>query len=260
MDIRAYNRNAWNGYVKSGNRWTVPVSPQEINSAKEGKWEIYLTPNISVPQEWFPKVAGSDVLCLASGGGQQGPLMSAAGAHVTVLDNSPSQLQQDQYVAKRENLALKTVEGDMADLSVFSDHSFDLIIHPISNVFAPNLHPVWNEAFRVLRAGGVLLAGFMNPVLYLFDDERYEKSGKFEVVYSIPYSDLNSPDEAARQRRMEEGQAMEFGHTLEDQIGGQLKAGFVLTGFYEDSDPDIPLSKYIPVCIATRAVKPEKDL
>jgi SAM-dependent methyltransferase len=255
MDIRAYNRNAWNHYVKSGNRWTIPVSPQEIAEAKKGKWEIYLTPTKAVPQEWFPKVAGSDVLCLASGGGQQGPLMSAVGAQVTVLDNSPSQLQQDQYVANRENLPLKTVEGDMADLNMFSDHSFDLIINPVSNVFAPSLHPIWKEAFRVLRPGGVLLAGFMNPVLYLFDDERFKKSGEFEVVYSIPYSDLSSPDAEARQRLIREGQALEFSHTLEDQIGGQLKAGFVLTGFYEDSDPEIPLSKYIPVFIATRAMK-----
>jgi SAM-dependent methyltransferase len=236
MDIRAHNRNAWNGYVKSGNRWTVPVSAQDIAEAKKGNWKIYLTPNIAVPQEWFPKIAGSDVLCLASGGGQQGPLMSAAGAHVTVLDNSPSQLQQDRYVAKRENLPLRTVE------------------------VVPNPHPVWQEAFRVLRPGGVLLSGFMNPVLYLFDDERYEKIGKFEVVYSIPYSDLSSQDEAIRKRRIEEGQALEFGHTLEDQIGGQLEAGFVLTGFYEDRDPDIPLSKYTPVCIATRALKPTDNL
>jgi len=30
--------------------------------------------------------------CLASGGGQQGPVLAAAGAHVTVFDNSPRQL------------------------------------------------------------------------------------------------------------------------------------------------------------------------
>jgi 2-polyprenyl-3-methyl-5-hydroxy-6-metoxy-1,4-benzoquinol methylase len=70
------------------------------------------------------------VLCLASGGGQQGPILAAAGARVTVFDNSPQQLAQDRFVARREGLTLETVEGDMRDLSVFADVSFDLIVHP----------------------------------------------------------------------------------------------------------------------------------
>jgi hypothetical protein len=49
---------------------------------------------------------------------------------------------------------------------------------------------------------------------------------------------------------------LEFGHTLDDQIGGQIIAGFVLTGFYEDIDPDTILSKHIPAYIATKAIKP----
>ena len=47
-----------------------------------------------------------------------------------------------------------------------------------------------------------------------------------------------------------------FGHTLEDQIGGQLDAGFVLTGLFEDRDTDHPLAKFLPAFLATRAVKP----
>lgn len=256
MDIRAYNRAAWNKYVELKNRWTVPVSSKEIAMAKNGQWVIYLTPSKPVPKDWFPEIFNKEVLCLASGGGQQGPIMAAAGANVTVIDNSPAQLHQDQSVARRESLQLQTIEGDMADLSMMSDQSFDLIINPVSNVFAPYLHPIWLEAFRVLRSGGVLMTGFMNPVLYLFNDESYEKYGKFEVVYTIPYSDLNNPDEATLERLFADGQALEFGHTLEDQIGGQLQAGFVITGFYEDTDIEIPLSKYIPVFIATRAIKP----
>jgi len=49
---------------------------------------------------------------------------------------------------------------------------------------------------------------------------------------------------------------LEFGHTLDDQIGGQLAAGFMLIGFYEDIDPDTILGKHIPSYIATRVVKP----
>ena len=120
MDIRSYNRDAWNREVEGGqNRWSQPVGPEIIARAKQGEVSILLTENIPVPARWFPPLQGADVLCLASGGGQQGPVFAAAGAHVTIFDNSPAQLKQDQLVAQREALPLRTVEGDAADLSTF---------------------------------------------------------------------------------------------------------------------------------------------
>ena len=258
MDVRAYNRAAWNREVEQGNEWTVPVSSSVIAAARQGQWEIVLTPSRPVPKAWFPDLEGSDVLCLASGGGQQGPVLAAAGANVTVFDNSPRQLEQDRLVAERDSLSIATVEGDMADLSVFSDESFDLIVHPVSNCFAPDVRPVWREAFRVLRHGGVLLAGFNNPVLYIFDQILYDQ-GVLQVKNALPYSDLTSLTEAERQQYLDTGQPLEFGHTLDDQIGGQLETGFLLTGFFEDSYPkeanDL-LNTYMPTFIATRAFKP----
>ncbi len=65
--------------------------------------------------------------------------------------------------------------------------------------------------------------------------------------------------EGERQRYIEKGEPLEFGHTLEDQIGGQLDAGFVLTGFYEDvysKEVNDALSNYMPIFIATRAIRP----
>jgi SAM-dependent methyltransferase len=208
-----------------------------------------------VPGDWFPPLDGLDVLCLASGGGQQGPILAAAGARVTVLDNSPGQLAQDRLVADREGLSLECVRGDMGDLSVFRDASFDLVVHPCSNAFVPDVGPVWREAFRVLRAGGSLLAGFTNPVAYLFEDSALER-GELRVAYTIPYSDLASPSEDERRRFAERDEPLCFGHTLDDQVGGQLAAGFLLTGFYEDTDPSSILARYIPSYVATRAMKP----
>ena len=128
MDIRAYNREAWNRQVAEGNPWTIPVSSEAVAAARRGEWSIVLTPSIPVPRAWFPLLDGADVLCLASGGGQQGPILAAAGAQVTVFDNSPRQLARDREVAEREGLGIRTVEGDMADLSAFADASFDLIV------------------------------------------------------------------------------------------------------------------------------------
>lgn len=254
-DIRAYNQRAWDKAVERGSEWTVPVGPAVIAAARQGNWQIILTPVKAVPAAWFPPLAGCDTLCLASGGGQQGPVLSAVGAKVTVLDNSPQQLARDRQVAEREELTLATVQGDMADLSVFADQSFDLIVHPCANLFVPDVRPVWREAFRVLRPGGVLLAGFCNPTLFIFDAKLADE-GQLQVRHQLPYSDIASLSAAERQRYVADQQPLEFGHTLEDQIGGQIDAGFVITGFYEDGWPGMALAEYMPIFIATRATKP----
>ncbi len=258
MDVRAHNRAAWDANVERGNRWTMPVDGSTIARARSGDFKLVLTPTRPVPRDWFPVLSGADVLCLASGGGQQGPVLAATGANVTVFDNSPRQLAQDRLVAEREGLVLETVEGDMADLERFADASFDLIFHPCSNAFIPDVRPVWRECARVLRVGGVLLAGFANPVRYIFDDERME-NGNLEVRHALPYSDLRDLSEADLRRIVVDPcRPLEFGHTLDDQVGGQIAAGLALTGFfedrYEDADQD-PLSQYLPTFIATRATK-----
>ena len=259
MDIRKYNRSAWDKEVERGNQWTLPVSDEEITAARAGDWDIILTPTKPVPKEWFPDLEGLDVLCLASGGGQQGPILAAAGARVTVFDNSPKQLEQDRLVAERLMLPITTIEGDMADLSVFDGQSFDLIVHPVSNLFVSDIQPVWQETFRVLRRGGALLAGFTNPVIYLFDHNLADRTGVLQVKYALPYSDLTSLPDEERQFYIETGAPLEFSHTLQDQIGGQIEAGFVIAGFFEDTfgeeDNDL-LTDYMPSFIATRAVKP----
>jgi SAM-dependent methyltransferase len=253
MDIRLHNRDAWDRQVEAGIRWTRPVSAEQVQAAREGRWSVVLTPSKPVPAGWFTPLGNADVLCLACGGGQQGPILAAAGARVTVLDNSPRQLEQDRRVAEREGLEIRTVEGDMRDLSVFADASFDLVFHPVSNVFVPDVRPVWREAHRVLRTGGTLLAGFVNPALYLFDPQDTEQ-GRLIVRHSLPYSDLESLDPAALQRRLDAREPLEWSHTFESQMGGQLEAGFVIMGFYEDIDPTEPICAYMPGYFATRSV------
>jgi SAM-dependent methyltransferase len=256
MNIRDYNRSAWDKQVENGNPWTIPVSPEVIAAARNGEWSVLLTEHKAVPRSWFPPdLTGLDILCLASGGGQQGPVFAAVGGRVTVLDNSPRQLAQDRLVAKREGLEITTLEGDMRDLSAFADESFDLVFHPVSNVFVPEVRPIWQEAYRVLRPGGLLLAGFMNPAIYLFDFDLAEQ-GVFEVKYPLPF-DASQLSEAEQERLFgKDDSPLEFSHSLEEQIGGQLEAGFVLLDLYED-EQDSPIGKYIPAYIATRAIKPE---
>jgi SAM-dependent methyltransferase len=257
MDLLKYNREAWAKLVQEGNQWTVPVSAEEFAAAKQGIAKIYLTPTKPIPNYWLGNLKGKKVLCLASGGGQQGPLLTALGAEVTVFDNCPAQLEKDALVAARERYAITLKQGDMRDLSCFADETFDLIVHPVSNVFVDDILVVWRETFRVLKFGGALLSGFCNPITFVFDLHKWDHEKVFELKYKIPYSDLRDLPKEELEERVKNKEPMEFGHTLEDQIGGQIVAGFVLNGFYEDNSGwgDL-LDPFIDTFLATKAQKP----
>lgn len=261
MNVRDYNRAAWDKQVEQGNEWTVPVSPEIIANARRGDWSVLLTEQKIVPREWFAArgqtdLRGLDILCLASGGGQQAPTFAAAGAHVTVLDNSPKQLERDRFVAERDGLEIKTIEGDARDLSMLANESFDLVFHPVSNLFIPEVRPIYREAFRVLRHGGILLAGFMNPAMYLFSYDALDGKEPLTVKHKLPYSDEQALPKAELEKLISEGVPLEHSHTLTDQIGGQLDAGFQLAAMYEDFHKGVTLSEYMPTYLATRAIKP----
>lgn len=255
--VFAHNRAAWDKQAADGNRWTVPVDAATVARARAGDWTVLLTPRTPVPREWFGALKGASVLALASGGGQQAPLFAAAGASTTVFDASPEQLARDRAVADREGLSLRVEHGDMRDLSRFADASFDLVFHPCSNCFVPDPRPVWREAARVLRPGGRLLSGFCLPVLFLVEEKADEK-GVLDLRYRIPYSDLDQLEPAALKEKLERKEPLSFGHSLADQLGGQLDAGLLLAGYYEDSwEPGVSaISDRIPCFAATLALKP----
>ncbi|WEG14535.1 class I SAM-dependent methyltransferase [Pullulanibacillus sp. KACC 23026] len=260
MDTVKQNSKAWDKKVEEQAVYTRAVSTEMIEKSKLGDWEITVTAGKPVPRSWFPKsLVGLKLLCLASGGGQQGPILAAAGADVTVTDISRKQLEQDEFVAERNGLILRTVQGDMSDLSDFEDEEFDMIINPVSNLFVKDVHPVWKEASRVLKNKGILISGFTNPLLFIFDDEE-DRKGNLVVKNSIPSSSLDNLTEKEKEDYIKANKTIEFGHTLEDQIQGQMDAGFILNGFYEDDfGGSRPLDKYIKCFIATRAIKTSMD-
>ncbi|MBO4678134.1 MAG: class I SAM-dependent methyltransferase [Lachnospiraceae bacterium] len=247
------NSRIWDERSENSDQWSIPVTTEVIDEARKGNWSIVLTPVKPVPRDWFPEdMRGKRILCLASGGGQQGPVLAATGADVTVYDNSKGQLEKDAFVAKRDGLTIKTVQGNMQDLSMFADASFDVIVHPWSNNYVDDIQPVWRECARVLKKGGVLMAGFGSPLEYIFDIEKFEK-GILEPKYSIPYADIDHLDDP-KVKEIAESEGFSWGHTLEEQIQGQISAGFVIAGFYEDRGCAL-LDKYINTSMATKALK-----
>ncbi len=257
MNVIEHNRAAWNRESAQGSAWSTPVSSAVIAAARQGRWGVILTPNKHVPASWFGDLRGKDVLCLASGGGQQVPVLAAAGARVVSFDLSEEQLKKDREVADREQLAVECIRGDMADLGQLRDASFDLVFHPTSNLFVPDLLPVWRECHRVLRPEGRLLAGMVNPCYFLFDHDDAMHSGVLAAAYTLPYAEPDSLRGDARQRWEQAQSPAHFSHSLESQIGGQTAAGFVIAGLYEDhwSDEATPANRFFPVALATLAIK-----
>ena len=252
------NSAAIDKWVEDGWCWGTPISSEIYQKAVSGEWNVVLTPEIPVPHEWFApflnsgKLTGTKLLGLASGGGQQMPIFAALGAECTVLDYSAKQLECEKIVAEREDYHINIVKADMTKRLPFDDNTFDIIFHPVSNCYIEDVYHVWNECFRVLRKGGVLLAGMDNGINFLFSDHD---AHPLVATDKVPYNPLKDP--ALYEKCMAESDgSLQFSHTMEEQIGGQLKAGFVLTHLYEDRENDCNLGKHFPQYIATRAVKP----
>lgn len=240
-----FNQTRWNNVSrKKGNPFTIPVTPQQYKEAIESELDVSLTVGKSVPIEWFEKAKGNKLLGLACGGGQQGPIFAGKGYETTIMDFSEEQLKKDRLVADRENLELKTVQGDMTKPFPFKDESFDIIFCPVSNAYIEDLENMYNESYRVLKPGGLLMVGFMNPWIYMYDGDDVWDHPEKELLlkYPLPFNSYKLEQEGKIEINPEFG--YEFSHTLESQIGGQLKAGFAMIDFYESKDSRNRLSEF----------------
>ena len=246
QDVNAQTIDRW---IEEGWEWGKPISHEEYERARSGQWNVVLTPTKPVPHEWFGELRGKRVLGLASGGGQQMPIFAALGAICTVLDYSPRQIESERLVARREGYENEAIRADMTKPLPFADDSFDLIFHPVSNCYVEEVKPIWRECFRVLKPGGRLLAGMDHYVNYLVDDDETA------IVNALPFNPLRNAEQMKQLRDADCG--VQFSHTIEEQIGGQLEAGFRLLALYEDTNGEGRLHELnVPTMLATLAEKP----
>ena len=143
MDYQEINAATIDQWIEEGWEWGIPVSHEVYMRALEGDWSVLLTPNKTVPKEWFGSLKGKKVLGLASGGGQQMPIFTAAGAKCTVLDYSKKQLASERMVAQREGYEIEIIRADMTKGLPFEDESFDIIFHPVSNCYVEEVKPIF---------------------------------------------------------------------------------------------------------------------
>ena len=249
MDYTDINSKTIDRWIEEGWEWGIPITHEQFIAAKNGTWEMVLTPTKPVPKGWYPDLNGKKVLGLASGGGQQMPIFAALGADCTVLDYSIKQINSELMVAAREGYPINAIRADMTKPLPFADETFDLIFHPVSNCYIEQVQPVWNECFRILKKGGILMAGLDNGFNYLFDedDERV-------IKHYLPFNPLKDP--ALMESLEKEDCGVQFSHTLEEQIRGQLKAGFTLRDLFEDYNGSGLLhDRGVPTFWATLAIK-----
>ena len=250
MDYSEINAQAIDRWIRDGWEWGVPITHQAYLDTLAGNWDVVLTPTKPVPKAWFGDLKGKRVLGLASGGGQQMPIFAALGAVCTVLDYSPAQLESERMVSQREGYDIRIIRADMTKPLPFDDNAFDLIFHPVSNCYVREVRPIFRECFRVLKPGGALLGGYDMGINFLVD-EKEER-----IVNSLPFDPITDPALMAQLQKNDDG--VQFSHTLEDQVGGQLAAGFQITDLYEDTNGYGRLHDMgIPTFAAIRAVKPK---
>ncbi|MEB3429322.1 class I SAM-dependent methyltransferase [Citroniella saccharovorans] len=222
------NKETIDKWVEEGWEWGRPISHEDFVNAQNGVWNVFLTPTVPVPHNWLGDLKNKKILGLASGGGQQIPIFSALGGICSVLDNSSKQIETELKIAEREGYKLDALEGDMTKIFPYGDETFDIVFHPVSNCYVEDVYHVFSEAYRVLKKGGIFLAGLNNEINYIVDDEERE------IVWKMPFNPLN--DEKARDYLIKDDAGMQFSHNMTEQIGGQLKAGFTLLDIYEDTN------------------------
>ena len=245
QDINSQTIDLW---CEDDWEWGKPITHDQYLDALNGKWDVLLTPTKPVPHEWFGDLKDKKVLGLASGGAQQIPIFSALGAQCTVLDYSQAQCESEKKVAKREGYKVEVIQYDMTKPLPFEDETFDLIFHPVANCYVEEVKPIFKECYRILKKGGILLSGLNNVMNYIVDEDETT------IQYKLPYNPLKDPQ--LYEEAVQNHWGIQFSHTLEEQIGGQLEAGFVLTDLYEDTNLEGRLHDYhIPSFLATRAIK-----
>lgn len=252
MDYTEINSQTIDRWVEEGWEWGIPLTHQQFLAAKNGSWNMLLTPVKPVPKSWYPPLEGKKILGLASGGGQQMPVFAALGAECTVLDYSRRQLESDRMVARREGYRIEIVCADMTKPLPFPDQCFDLIFHPVANCYIEDVMHVWRECYRILKPGGLLMAGLDNGINFLFDEES--EGGERVIQHSLPFNPLKDERLMAMLQANDDG--VQFSHTLEEQIRGQLQAGFQLLDLYEDTNGSGFLHEHgVPTFWATLAQK-----
>ncbi|MBQ8038561.1 MAG: class I SAM-dependent methyltransferase [Lachnospiraceae bacterium] len=254
LDYIKYNADAWDNTDEYLACYATAISHEKYMEAKNGALDVTLAGVKIVPREWFPELKEADVLGLACGGGQQCPVFAAHGANVTVTDISDSQLANEKFVAEREGYNISIIKADLSKPFPFEDNSFDLIFNPVSNCYIEDISLMWKECARVIRKGGVLMMAFVKEEHFMFEPD-FQNEKTLISRHPLPFNPLRDLSEEQLEAKQLEKKPLVFSHTLTEQIGGVIKAGFEITDIFEDCDGGGLFDRYMNSYVAIRAVR-----
>ena len=236
-DEHWHNRAAWDRLAKKQDRLAKPARDVDFSDPLA---------SVDGPGWLGGDISGKRILCLAAGGGRQGPIYAAAGAIVTVVDISPAMLELDRIVAGERNLSLKTIEASMDDLSAIGEDSFEIVIQPVSTCYVPDVVPVYQEVARVLCAGGLYVSQHKQPTSLQTAIEAQSRGYRIEHSYyrADPLPPCSKPN------LIREDGTLEYIHRWEQLLGGMCRAGLVIEDMTEPmhAKPDADAGSFANRC------------
>lgn len=219
-DITSMNRHHWEKMVQESCGFTRPwldLNLDIIEHYATGQHETVKEPLLSMyPSNLLKNVKNKNVLCLASGGGQQSAVFGLLGAKVTVVDFSEGQLEGDRKAAAHYGYNVIPILADMRDLSSIGNETFDLVYQGESMCYIPDVQPLYSEVARVLKTGGVYRVSFANPATEFVDWNSWEGEG---YLISKPYAERSEYP-----KHGEEG-SIQFMHHFKDIFNRLIHVG-----------------------------------
>ncbi|MFW9876481.1 MAG: class I SAM-dependent methyltransferase [Candidatus Thorarchaeota archaeon] len=151
-------------------------------------------------------VKDKKIIELGFGGAQCSIALSKRGAICTVIDLSEEQLKFTKKLAKKVNVDIKLIQGDIQNLDMISDDSFDIAFSAVAFCWVQNLQAVFQETRRVLKNRGIFVFSTEHPIWARLGDkpedltikssyfkrtELYKESSGITIEFYIPtFSDI----------------------------------------------------------------------
>ncbi|HUV43083.1 MAG TPA: class I SAM-dependent methyltransferase [Patescibacteria group bacterium] len=216
------NKEWWEKMVAEDNGFTRPwldLDPDIVRQYADGKLKNPPKPlDQMFPVSILTNVEGKDILCLASGGGQQSAVFGLLGANVTVVDIAEGQLEGDKRAAEHYGYRIKTIQSDMGDLSMLKSDSFDLVFQAPSMAYVPDVRKVYSEVARVLKSKGLYRIDAENPLSQFIEHDTAWDGKGYRIT--VPYS--------VKEKKREGKEVTEFRHYMEEIFNGLIENRFTI--------------------------------
>ena len=212
------NRDSWNNFSHHYQK-NLRISLEDIHYGPYGPGEKSL--------KILGSVKGLKILDLGCGGGQNSIVLKKCGAMSVIgLDQSEEQLIYAKKLIQSHTITdVKYIQGDMEDLSIFENESFDMVFSSHAMTYASNIKNVFFEVFRVLRKPGRLVFCVVHPMVFpvweVFEEQALEKVQSY-------FSDKREKWDWVYDDGKEKAPFESSYHRFETLINGLLETGFII--------------------------------